>query len=58
MKTWLLIIVGLVLMGTLVPYMVLGGSGSGWTVALFWMGFGLVVALIIGAAVSRWEDSA
>ncbi len=58
MKAWLMITAGLVLMGTLVPYLMLGGSGSGWAVALFWLGFGVAVALTIAVAVSRWQDPA
>lgn len=44
----------LVLAGIALPYGVLSGV---WTVPLFWLGFGLVVAVLIAAGTKGWRDA-
>ena len=44
-----------VLAGVVVPYRVLTGL---WSVPLFWLGFGLVIAVLILAGTRGWRDDA
>lgn len=52
-NAWLAAMALVILAGVAVPYGVLGG---GFATALFWLGFGLVVAGLIVVAVLRWRD--
>jgi len=53
-RTWLALAGVLVLAGIALPYGVLSGV---WTVPLFWLGFGLVVAVLIAAGTKGWRDA-
>lgn len=53
---WLGLVAALVLAGVAVPYGLLAGPDAGLAVALFWLGFGLAVAVLVAAATARWRD--
>lgn len=53
---WLALVAVTVIAGIAVPYGVLSGNTAALDVALFWVAFGLVVIVLIVAAVARWRD--
>lgn len=55
---WVLAMLALVLAGVFIPYGLLGGNEPGFAIAIFWLVFGLAVALMIGLGVARWRDQA
>lgn len=52
---WALVVLLVTLSGIVVPYGLLSGSGQPLAVPLFWLGFGLVVILLIALGVARWR---
>ncbi len=57
MRWWLILMAVLVISGVAVPYGVLGGAEPGLAIAVFWLGFGVVLAGMIAFAVLRWRDA-
>ena len=53
---WLGLVAALVLAGVAVPYGLLAGPDAGLAVALFWLGFGLAVVVLVAAATARWKE--
>lgn len=54
-RLWVFLVLLVTLAGIVVPYGLLSGSGALLAVPLFWIGFGLVVILLIALAVARWR---
>ncbi|PTW99534.1 MULTISPECIES: hypothetical protein [Pararhodobacter] len=52
---WLGALAVLVFLGAAVPYGPLAGS-IGWSIALFWGGFGLAVIVLIALGAAGWRD--
>jgi hypothetical protein len=52
---WLVALAALVLAGAAVPYGLLAG-GATWATALFWLGFGLAVIVLIAIGAAGWRD--
>ncbi|MWD28789.1 hypothetical protein E0K89_014995 [Aquicoccus sp. SCR17] len=54
-RTWCLLTLLAILVAIALPYGLLSGNAAPFDIALVWLGFGLVVIVLVALGTARWR---